>query len=134
MNFPAEVSPAIAPFARELAQVAEILKGQRMPQELINMTLAARAGLPVAPVDSKSPIFEWVEEENPNLSEKIEERALRFPRPKVFFLEKATGVRRHLLIKLALHRHRQGLSCKEDQQPQGFSRLPRLTCMNDAQE
>lgn len=134
MSFSNEVSPAIAPFARELAQVAEILKGQGMPQELINMTLAARAGLPVAAVDPKSPIFEWVEEENPNLLEKTEERALRFPRPKVFFPEKATEVRRQLLMGLALHRHRQGLFCKEDQQPQGFSRLPRLACKNDAQE
>ncbi len=134
MSFLIGADPSIAPFARELAQVAEILKEQGMPQELINMTLAAHAGLPIAPVDPKSPIFEWVEEENPNLLEKIVERALRFPHPKVFFPGRATGARYQLLKGLILRRHRQGLFCKEGRQPQGFSRLPRLTCKNDAQE
>ena len=36
-----------------------------MSAEMINMTLAARAGLPVAPVDPKSPVFVWEKEEAP---------------------------------------------------------------------
>ena len=134
MSFLSGASPAIAPFARELAQVAEILKEQGMPQELINMTLAAHAGLPIAPVDPKSPIFEWVEEENPDILEKIAERALRFPHPKVFSRGRATRARYQLLKGLILRRQRQELFCKEGRQLQGFSRLPRLTCKNDAQE
>ena len=47
------------PFAKELRQIAEILEARGMSAELINMTLASRAGLPVAPVDPKSPIFMW---------------------------------------------------------------------------
>lgn len=47
------------PFAKELRQVAEILETRGVSAELINMTVAARAGLPVAPVDPKSPIFMW---------------------------------------------------------------------------
>lgn len=51
------------PFAKELRQIAEILETRGMSAELINMTLAARAGLPVAPIDPKSPIFVWVGEQ-----------------------------------------------------------------------
>ena len=47
------------PLAKELRQVAEILEARGMSAEMINMTLAARAGLPVAPVDPKSPAFVW---------------------------------------------------------------------------
>ena len=47
------------PLAKELRQVAEILETRGMSAELINMTLAARAGLPVMPVDPKSPAFAW---------------------------------------------------------------------------
>lgn len=47
------------PFAKELRQVAEILEARSVSAELINMTLAARVGLPVAPVDPKSPVFVW---------------------------------------------------------------------------
>lgn len=36
-----------------------------MSAEMINMTLAARAGLPVAPVDPKSPVFVWEKGEFP---------------------------------------------------------------------
>ena len=50
-------------FTKELRQIAEILEAKGMSAELINMTLAARAGLPVAPVDPKSPAFVWVEEQ-----------------------------------------------------------------------
>lgn len=51
--------PGETPLAKELRQVAEILETRRMSAELINMTLAAHAGLPVAPVDPKSPVFVW---------------------------------------------------------------------------
>lgn len=51
------------PFAKELRQVAEILETRGVSAELINMTLAARAGLLVAPIDPKSPIFVWVGEQ-----------------------------------------------------------------------
>ena len=53
------------PLAKELRQIAEILEARGMSAELINMTLAARAGLPVAPVDPKSPVFVWEKEEAP---------------------------------------------------------------------
>lgn len=53
------------PLAKELRQVAEILEARGMSAELLNMTLAAHAGLPVAPVDPKSPIFVWEKEEAP---------------------------------------------------------------------
>ena len=51
------------PFAKELRQVAEILETRGVSAELINMTLAARAGLPVASIDPKSPIFVWAGEQ-----------------------------------------------------------------------
>lgn len=47
------------PLAKELRQIAEILEARGMSAELINMTLAAHAGLPVTPVDPKSPAFVW---------------------------------------------------------------------------
>lgn len=61
MSFLTGANPSIAPFARELAQIAEILKEQGMSQEMINMTLAAHAGLPIAQVDPKSSLFKWVD-------------------------------------------------------------------------
>lgn len=48
--------------AHRLAAVAEVLRANRMPQETINMVLAARCGLPMAKVDPKSPCFVWVDE------------------------------------------------------------------------
>lgn len=54
-----DIIPGETPLAKELRQVAEILETRRMSAELINMTLAAHAGLPVAPVDPKSPVFVW---------------------------------------------------------------------------
>lgn len=50
------------PFAKELRQIAEILEVRGVSTELINMTLASRAGLPIEPIDPKSPIFVWVGE------------------------------------------------------------------------
>lgn len=76
MSFLTGASPAIAPFARELAQVAEILKEQGMPQDLINMTLAAHAGLSISPVDPKSPVFEWVEEQAETPAPEAQPRSL----------------------------------------------------------
>ncbi|GAB7492301.1 hypothetical protein Bwad001_10250 [Bilophila wadsworthia] len=52
-------------FIRELQELAQFLDDLGMSQELINMTLAARAGLPVAPVDPKSPVFVWEKDEAP---------------------------------------------------------------------
>lgn len=46
-------------FIRELRDLARFLGELGMSSEMINMTVAARAGLPVAPVDPKSPIFVW---------------------------------------------------------------------------
>mgnify|MGYP006973133718 CR=1 FL=1 len=46
-------------FIRELRDLARFLDELGMSSEMINMTVAARAGLPVAPVDPKSPIFMW---------------------------------------------------------------------------
>lgn len=46
-------------FIRELRDLARFLDELGMSSEMINMTVAARAGLPVAPVDPKSPIFVW---------------------------------------------------------------------------
>ena len=60
-----DIIPGETPLAKELRQVAEILETRRMSAELINMTLAAHAGLPVAPVDPKSPIFAWEKDEAP---------------------------------------------------------------------
>ena len=54
-----DIIPGETPLAKELRQVAEILEARGMSAEMINMTLAARAGLPVAPVDPKSPAFVW---------------------------------------------------------------------------
>lgn len=60
-----DIIPGETPLAKELRQVAEILEARGMSAEMINMTLAARAGLPVAPVDPKSPVFVWEKEEAP---------------------------------------------------------------------
>ena len=60
-----DIIPGETPLAKELRQVAEILEARGMSAELINMTLAARAGLPVAPVDPKSPVFVWEKGEFP---------------------------------------------------------------------
>ena len=46
-------------FIRELRDLARFLDELGMSQEMINMTVAARAGLPIEPVDPKSPIFVW---------------------------------------------------------------------------
>ena len=46
-------------FIRELQELASFLDDLGMSQEMINMTVAARAGLPIEPVDPKSPIFVW---------------------------------------------------------------------------
>lgn len=46
-------------FIRELQELARFLDDLGMSQEMINMTVAARAGLPIEPVDPKSPIFVW---------------------------------------------------------------------------
>lgn len=54
-----DIIPGETPLAKELRQVAAILETRRMSAELINMTLAAHAGLPIAPVDPKSPVFVW---------------------------------------------------------------------------
>ncbi len=48
---------------KHLAALAQVLKNNAMPQETINMVLAARCGLPMQKVDSKSPYFLWVDEE-----------------------------------------------------------------------
>lgn len=50
-------------FAGQLHMVAQVLRINHMPQEAINMVLAARCGLPVQKVDLKSPCFKWVEDE-----------------------------------------------------------------------
>ena len=60
-----DIIPGETPLAKELRQVAEILEARGMSAEMINITLAARAGLPVAPVDPKSPVFVWEKEEAP---------------------------------------------------------------------
>lgn len=46
-------------FVENLRQLAHFLDDLGMSQEMINMTVAARAGLPIEPVDPKSPIFVW---------------------------------------------------------------------------
>lgn len=46
-------------FIRELQELARFLDDLGMSQEMINVTVAARAGLPIEPVDPKSPIFVW---------------------------------------------------------------------------
>lgn len=51
------------PVAEELRQIAQVLKANAMPQEMINMVLATHAGLPVASVDPRSSMFVWVEEQ-----------------------------------------------------------------------
>lgn len=63
-------------FTKELRQIAEILEAKGMSAELINMTLAARAGLPVAPVDPKSPAFVWVEEQAETPAPEAQPRSL----------------------------------------------------------
>lgn len=52
-------------FIRELRDLARFLDELGMSSEMINMTVAARAGLPVAPVDPKSPVFVWEKGEFP---------------------------------------------------------------------
>lgn len=52
-------------FIRELQELAQFLDDLGMSQEMINMTVAARAGLPIEPVDPKSPVFVWEKEEAP---------------------------------------------------------------------
>lgn len=49
-------------FCEELNGIAKILHENKMPQETINMVLAAYTGLPIQPLDAKSPCFMWVEE------------------------------------------------------------------------
>lgn len=66
MSRPIDIMPGETPLAKELRQIAEILEARDVSAEMINMTLAARAGLPVAPVDPKSPIFVWVDEQAEN--------------------------------------------------------------------
>ncbi|WP_302538848.1 hypothetical protein [Bilophila wadsworthia] len=73
------------PLAKELRQIAEILEARGMSAELINMTLAARAGLPVAPVDPKSPIFVWEKGEECKVSApEAQPRSLNERREAVF--------------------------------------------------
>mgnify|MGYP003280624181 FL=1 len=53
-------------FIRGLRDLARFLDELGMSSEMINMTVAARAGLPVAPVDPKSPVFVWEKGEFPS--------------------------------------------------------------------
>lgn len=46
---------------QRLAALAQVLKANSMPQETINMVLAARCGLPMQKIDGKSPCFAWVD-------------------------------------------------------------------------
>lgn len=62
MSTSIDIMPGETLLAKELRQIAEILEARDVSAEMINMTLAARAGLPVAPVDPKSPIFVWVDD------------------------------------------------------------------------
>lgn len=48
--------------SHRLAAVAEVLRANNMPQETINMILAARCGLPMEKVDPRSLYFNWVDE------------------------------------------------------------------------
>lgn len=75
------------PLAKELRQIAEILEARGMSAELINMTLAARAGLPVAPVDPKSPIFVWEKGEECEVSAPEAQPCSLDERRKAVFLE-----------------------------------------------
>ena len=47
---------------KELLAIAAALKANNVPQETINMILAVRLGLPVQPLDLRSPCFKWIEE------------------------------------------------------------------------
>ena len=55
-------------FIRELQELARFLDDLGMSQEMINMIVAARAGLPIEPVDPKSPIFVWEKGEEGKVS------------------------------------------------------------------
>lgn len=48
--------------ATKMAEIASILRENHMPQEMINLILASRTGLPMRSVDPMSPAFAWVEE------------------------------------------------------------------------
>lgn len=48
--------------ATKMAEIASILRENHMPQEMTNLILASRAGLPMKPVDPMSPAFAWVAE------------------------------------------------------------------------
>lgn len=53
---------------RRLADVAQVLRNNGMPQETINMVLAARCGLPMQKIDGKSPCFAWVDADKPPMA------------------------------------------------------------------
>lgn len=53
----------IPQFAEGLYEIGELLRKNHMPQDIINMTLAARCGLSMRPVDPMSPVYEWAEKE-----------------------------------------------------------------------
>ena len=55
-------------FVENLRELARFLGDLGMSQEIINMTVAARAGLPVEPIDPKSPIFVWKKDEEGEVS------------------------------------------------------------------
>lgn len=46
-----------------MAEIASILRENHMPQEMINLILASRTGLPMRSVDPMSPVYEWAEKE-----------------------------------------------------------------------
>lgn len=59
----AERDSFLSSFAGQLTLIVKILRTCNMPQETINMVLAARCGLPVQGIDLKSPCFRWVDDE-----------------------------------------------------------------------
>lgn len=50
---------------RRLHSLAQVLKSNGMPQETINMVLAAKCGMPMQKVDGKSTYYRWTEDAEP---------------------------------------------------------------------
>ena len=72
-------------FVENLRELARFLGELGMSQEIINMTVAARAGLPVEPIDPKSPIFVWKKDEEGEASTpEAQPRSLNERRKAVF--------------------------------------------------
>lgn len=69
--------------AQHLSEIADLLRSNNVPQELINMVLVSRAGLPMKSIDLTSPAHPWVEDNAPQTTEQnaeVESSEERFRR------------------------------------------------------